>query len=148
MVPVAPMVPPRSSSCPAPRAAVAARAAALRALDPVVRDLVARHLCRGSGRPLLELTVYDVVYPATPAVGGHWTVATYRPLLLGHQVASYALTLEFDAAQRPARFRVCGAEETVSEDATPAALAWALAHAARGGPLRTWAPGFPPGISL
>ncbi len=132
---------------------VATRAAALNALDADVQALLRHHLTDDGrnrlGRPgaMIALTTYDTVYPANPA-GGHWTAAVRRPALLAHQVQCYTVTLEFDERHRPARFQVSGAGEVVSDDASLAALDWALVRAKAAGPLVTWAPSFMPGISL
>lgn len=145
---------PRIQTIRAPAAdAVSARRAALLALDPAVRALLQRRLVerdpslRVARALVCDLTVYDEVYEDTPA-GGHWTVAVRRPLFLSHQVASYSVTLEFDADNRPARFNVSGAGEAVSDDASLDALDRALGRALVTGPLRTWAPSVVPGISL
>ena len=133
---------------------IAARREALRALDAVVRPLLRRRLVDGGGLPssllppVIGLTVYDAVYPATPAAGGHWTVAVRRPLFLLHQVDTFTVTLEFDASDRPARYRLSGATEVASEDATVEALDRALDRVLASGPQRTWAPSFVPGFSL
>lgn len=139
-------------AAPAPDA-VSLRRAALLTLDAGVRELLQRRLLDGDPAmrspyaPVVELTVYDTVYAGTPA-GGHWTVAVRRPLLFGHQVAGYTVTLEIDGQDRPARFQVSGASEVVSDDASLPALERALARARITGPLVTWAPSFMPGISL
>lgn len=134
---------------------VALRREALRALDESVRTLMHRRLLEGGmGRtaafasPVMELTIYDYVYAATPVVGGHWNLAVRRPQILRHQIDSYTVTLEFDEQQRPARFQVTGAKDVVSDDATLEALDRALVRAAAAGPQRTSAPSFMPGISL
>ena len=132
---------------------LAFRREALTALDSIVRPLLRRRLLTGPAMasflpPVVDLTVYDAVYRATAAVGGHWTVAVRRPLLLAHQVASFTVTLEFDDEQRPSRYLVRGASEVVSDDATVEALDRALSRAAAAGPQTTWAPSFVPGISL
>lgn len=132
---------------------LAARREALTALDAIVRPLLRRRLV-DSGLlssplpPVIDLTIYDAVYPATPAVGGHWTVAVRRPLFLLHQVDTFTVTLEFDASDRPARYRLSGATEVASEDATVEALDRALDRVLASGPQRTWAPSFVPGFSL
>lgn len=127
------------------------RRTALESLDATVQPLLRARLLDSRPRsplpPVLTLTVYDTVYRSTPA-GGHWTVATRAPLLVGHQIASYTVTLEFDAAHKPARFQVSGAREVVSDDASLEALDRALTRAAAAGPVVTWAPNFMPGISL
>jgi len=50
--------------------AVEARRAALLRLDPMVRRLL-HQLRAGPLSGAVELTAYDVVYAATPAIGGH-----------------------------------------------------------------------------
>lgn len=134
-----------------PAEVVAMRQRAMQALDDDVQAVLQRQLATGliTAVPrIVELTIYDAVYRAAPAVGGHWTVAGHRRSFVGMRVESYTITLEFDAAQRPARFRVCGAAETVSTDATPAALDAALTVARRTGPQTGWTPTHLPGISL
>src|SRR5688500_7252123 len=79
---------------------VANRRAAMTALDPQVRALLRRRVLGTAAAsflpPVLEMTVYDTVYAAIPAVGGHWTAATRRPWWLGLQVSDITVTLEFD----------------------------------------------------
>ena len=133
--------------------ALAVRHEVLTALDGVVRPLLRRRLLSSPAMmsflpPVVDLTVYDAVYRATPAAGGHWTVAVRRPLIFAHQLASFTVTLAFDGEQRPAHYRVHGASEVVSDDATVEALDRALTRAATVGPQITWAPSFVPGISL
>jgi hypothetical protein len=134
-----------------PAELVALRREAMRALDESVRTIVRRRLAAGPAswyQPLVEMTVYDAVYASTPAVGGHWTVAGRRASFFGFEVESYTIVLLFDEQQRPLRYRVCGATEVLSDDATPEALAGAFAQARRAGPQRGWAPAFMPGMSL
>ena len=139
VTPVAPVAPDR----------VAARRAALTALDSFVRPLLAEHLRLPFSLvpPTVELTIYDEVYRRTSA-GGHWTLSTRWTGLLTHTISGYTVTLHFDAEDRPSRFLISGARDIWTDDATPEALARGLAEAARGGPLVTWAPNLPPGISL
>jgi hypothetical protein len=98
-------------------------------------------------RPVVELTVYDEVFRRS-AAGGHWTLTSRWTGLLTHTVAGYTVALHFDAGDRPSHFVISGARETVTEDATPEALARGLTAAASAGPLVTWAPNFPIEISL
>ncbi len=92
-----------------------------------------------------QLTVYEAVYPATPAEGGHWTVASQRLGWFTHTVRSYAVTLLFDRANQARRFRISGAREVVTRDTSAAALAAGLAEAVASGPQETTAPNFPDG---
>ncbi|MBI2760332.1 MAG: hypothetical protein HYX51_02760 [Chloroflexi bacterium] len=130
---------------------LATRREALVALDRAVRTLLQRRIVSRAFSllpPLLDLTVYDEIYPGMPAAGGHWTVAVRRPMLLMHSVATYTVSLEFDARQRPLRFRVSGASDVASENATLESLDQALVEAQQSGPAVTWAPSFVPGFSL
>lgn len=134
-----------------PAQIAASRRRAMQRLDPAVQQVVRRHLATGlisAASPMVEMTAYDAVYLAAPAVGGHWTVAGRRRSFFGVQVESYTITLEFDEKQHPARFRVCGASEVLSTDATPEALDAVLTAARTRGPQAAWAPAFVPGISL
>ena len=134
-----------------PAEIAASRQRTMQALDGEVQTVLRRHLATGliTAMPrMIEMTPYDAVYLAAPAVGGHWTVAGRRRSFFGVQVESYTITLEFDEEQRPARFRVCGAAEVLSTDATPEALDAALTAARRTGAQTGWAPAFAPGISL
>jgi hypothetical protein len=134
-----------------PAEIVASRQRIMQALDGPVQALLRRQLATGliSAVPrMVELTAYDAVYLAAPAVGGHWTVAGRRRSFFGVQVESYTITLEFDEEQRPVRFRVCGASEVLSTNATTEALDTALTAARRSGPQTGWAPAVVPGISL
>ena len=117
---------------------VAARAAALRELDPMVRRQIGRI---GSALPLsVESTVYDALFPATPAIGGHWTATSVWMGLLTHAIATYSVALAFDADDRPHHFEVTGARAVVTPDTSEAALQAALRTVADAGPLRTAAP--------
>jgi hypothetical protein len=134
-----------------PAQIAASRRRTMEALDSMVQDVVRGHLATGliTAVPrIVEMTAYDAVYLAAPSVGGHWTVAGRRRTFFGVQVESYTITLEFDEKQQPARFRVCGASEAVSTDASPEALNAAITTARRTGPQTGWAPAFAPGISL
>jgi hypothetical protein len=128
---------------------LALRREALTALDGIVRPLITERLRLPltAGRPLVELSIYDEIYRRSRA-GGHWTVAGRVPGLVGHTVVSYTVTLYFDAQDRPEFYLVSGARDIETEDATPEALDRALAEATATGPLTTWAPNFPPQISL
>ena len=142
------LTPPSSPTNP-----VATRQQVLHALDRWVRPLLRTRLLGDMNGcspvpPVLDLTVYEVVYAHTPAVGGFWTVATCRPSGIGHQVAAFTVIPEFDACQQPVRYTISGAADIASDDATPEALDRALVHAAAGGPHTTWAPTCVPGISL
>jgi hypothetical protein len=97
--------------------------------------------------PRIELTAYDEVYRRTTA-GGHWTVASHWTGLLTHAVATFTVALHFDAEDRADHFVIAGARTVATPDATPEALARGLEAVAAGGPLITWAPNFPPGVSL
>ncbi|HLZ68778.1 MAG TPA: hypothetical protein VKV26_02600 [Dehalococcoidia bacterium] len=121
---------------------VTRRQAAL-ALDPTVRAL----LPRLSARLLVmqpSLTIYDTIWPATPEAGACWTLTAriFGPVM--HIVCSYAVTLCFDAEDRPHHFIVSGATLAVSEDASGPALARAIAAARRAGPLCTASPNVQP----
>jgi hypothetical protein len=134
-----------------PAQIAASRRRTMQALDPAVQDVVRRHLATGlisAASPMVEMTAYDAVYLAAPAVGGHWTVAGRRRSFFGVQVQSYTITLEFDEQQHPSRFRVCGATEALSTDASPEALDAALTTVRTRGSQAGWAPAFVPGISL
>jgi hypothetical protein len=137
-------------SAPAPvRDGVALRREALTALDSFVRPLVAEKLSLPFtfARPSIDLTIYDEVYRRTRA-GGHWTVSSRWIGPLTHTIAGYTVALHFDDEDRVSHFVISGAQTVVTRAATPEALADGLVAAARGGPLITWAPNFPPGISL
>ncbi|HZQ36038.1 MAG TPA: hypothetical protein VFD32_08910, partial [Dehalococcoidia bacterium] len=111
------------------------RRAAFATLGSAVRPL----LTRLGGVPFTaqELTVYDAIYAATPEIGGFWTIANRVFGLLGHQIASYTVSLAFDEQDRPRCFVISGAIVVKSEDASPAALDAAIEQARRAGPLRT-----------
>ena len=134
--------------------ALAIRYEVLHALDTSVRILLRDRLVNGAARlsqfqpAMIDLTIYDRVYRAMPAAGGHWTVTLRRPGFFTHAIATYTVTLEFDNDQRPARFQVTGAKDVVSDDATLEALDRALVRAAAAGPQITTAPSFVPGFSL
>lgn len=129
--------------------ALAARREAIHALDSFVRPMLAQKLPlpQADAPATIDLTVYDAILRRS-RVGGHWDTATRRTGLVGHTVLSYAIALEFDADNRPARFVITGATRTLTEDATPESLARGLEHAALGGPLSTWAPSTVPSLSL
>jgi hypothetical protein len=128
---------------------VAARREALTALDSFVPALLQDKLRLPFtfARPTVELTIYDAVYRRTQ-VGGHWTLAGRWTGLLSHTVASYTVALHFEEDDRASHFVISGAQTVVTRDATPESLARGLDAAARGGPLITWGPNLPPGISL
>jgi len=128
---------------------IAARREALTALDSFVRPLLAERLRMplAFGRPTLDLTVYDDVLRRSNA-GGHWTATSRWFSFIGHTVGSYAVTLHFDAGDRPSHFVISGAGEVRTDDASPESLARGLDAAVRAGPLVTWAPNFVPSISL
>ena len=136
---------------PAPvlRDRVALRREALRAIDSFVRPLLAEklRLPLTFARPTVDLTIYDEVFPRTNA-GGHWSVSSRWIGLLTHTIAGYTVALHFDAEDRASHFVLSGATTVVTPDATPESLARGLDAVARGGPLITWAPNFPPDISL
>lgn len=127
--------------------ALALRAEALNALDRAVRTVIERRMPVTAYGPMAAfgLTVYDALYPA---MGGHWTIAYRRPAGFFHTVLTLTIALEFDRRQRPARFRVTGATEVKSADATLEALDAALEQVLSAGLLRTTAPSFVPGLSL
>jgi hypothetical protein len=145
---------PAAPACPSRSTAeiVAERGAAMQAMDGAIRTLLRRYLTTAALPtmlpPVLELTAYDTVYAATPAAGGHWTAATRRSLMFGLQVESITATLEFDEEQRPSRFRVSGAVDLLTNDASPEALERALAQTRRSGLRVGWAPAVVPGLSL
>jgi hypothetical protein len=128
---------------------VAVRCEALVALDSFVRPLLTEkvQLPMLFGRPTVELTIYDEVYRRTRA-GGHWTVNSRLIGWLTHTIAGYTVELHFDDEDRPSHFVISGAQKVVTDDASPEALGRGLEAAVRGGPLITWAPNFPPDISL
>lgn len=128
---------------------LAARREALTALDSFVRPMLAEKLRMplAPERPAVELTVYGDIYRRSGA-GGHWDVTSRWLGLVGHTIASYAVSLRFDAQDRPSRFVISGAREIVTTDATPEALAAGLDRAAAAGPLVSWAPSFVSDISL
>ena len=137
-------------SVPAPvHDRVALRHEALTALDSFVRPLAAEKLRLPFtfARPSVELTIYEEAYRRTRA-GGHWTLSSRWIGLLTHTIAGYTIALHFDEEERASHFVISGAQTVVTRDATPEALATGLEAAARGGPLITWAPNLPPGISL
>lgn len=128
---------------------VAARQEAITALDSFVRPMLAGSLRLPFifPRPSVELTAYDEVFRRS-AAGGHWTLTSRWTGLLTHTIACYTVALHFDGDDRPSHFVISGARETVTDDATPESLGRGLAAAALAGPLVTWAPNFPPDISL
>jgi hypothetical protein len=140
---------PKGSTAAPVRDRIGLRREALTALDSFVRPLAAEKLNPpfAFARPTIELTAYDEVYRRTGA-GGHWTVSSRWIGPLTHTIAGYTIALHFDDEDRVSHFVISGAQTVVTPDATPEALADGLAAAARGGPLITWAPNFPPGISL
>src|SRR5215208_5343889 len=128
---------------------IAARREALTALGSFVPSLLQDKLRLPFtfARPTVALTAYDEVYRRSQA-GGHWTLAGRWTGLLSHTVASYTVALHFDEQDRASHFVISGAQTVVTRDATPESLARGLDAAARGGPLITWGPNLPPGISL
>ena len=142
-------VPPALSVASGADDRMATRRQALVALDAWVRPLLMERLpaSRTFGPPIVALTIYDVVSQRTNA-GGHWSVVRGRFGLLSHTISSYAIAVHFDADERPAYFRISGARDLWTDDATPQSLDVALDRAIRWGPLTTWAPNLPPGISL
>ena len=128
---------------------IAARREALTALDSFVRPLLAEKLSlpRSFGSPSVELTVYDEVFRRSNA-GGHWTAFSRWVGFLTHRISGYSVALHFDDQDRASHFVINGAREIVTDDATPESLARGLEAVALAGPLVTWAPNFPPGISL
>lgn len=114
------------------------RRAAIRALDPMVRRLVGR---LGSALPFsIDLTVYDAIFPATPAIGGHWTAASVWMGVMTHAIATYSVSLAFDEANRPHHFELVGARTAETADTSETALQAALRTVSAAGPLRTVAP--------
>lgn len=129
-----------------PAAIVARRREAMQAIDATVQAVIRERMATaGAG---IDMTIYDAVYRAAPAIGGQWSVSGSRIGFFGVQTDSTTITLEFDREQQPARFHVHGAATVVSEDATAAALGRALAVVIRTGPRSGWAPGFVPGFAL
>lgn len=128
---------------------IAARREALTALDSFVRPLLADTLRMplAPARPTVDLTVYGDIYRRSGA-GGHWDVTSRWLGLIGHTIASYAVSLRFDAQDRPSHFVISGAREFHTVDATPEALSDGLDRAAAAGPLVSWAPSFVSDISL
>jgi hypothetical protein len=118
---------------------VEARRSAMESLDPTVR----RHLARlvGAVTPaIVDVTVYDAIFPAIPDIGGHWTVAFRRFGLFMHTIDSYTVSMAFDESDCPHHFVVAGATEETTLDATEASLSAAIARVAGTGPLRTASP--------
>jgi hypothetical protein len=128
-----------------PAAIVDRRREAMRAIDATVQAVVRDRMAAGAR---IDMTIYDAVYRAAPAIGGQWSVSGSRLGFFGVQTDTTTITLELDREQRPARFHVHGAATVVSEDATAAALDRALAAVLQIGPRSGWAPGFIPGFAL
>jgi len=126
---------------------VARRREAMLALDPLVQRRLPR-LGNGFLLSLRSLTIYDAIYPASPAVGGHWTRASRWVGMFTHTIASYTVALAFDAADNPDHFIVSGAAETISAGVSEAALTAALDRARATGPLRTTSPHIFAGLPL
>jgi len=143
---------PRRLTPEARLAALTSRRTALHAVDAEVRALLHRCLVESAAPsplpPMVDLTVYDALYAAYPSVGGHWTVAMRRPSFGGLRIATYTVMAEFDGAHTLSGFRVVGATETASDNASLAVLERALLTVWKAGPQMTWAPAFMPGISL
>lgn len=112
------------------------RRAAFMALNRAVQRLLPR-LALTSVLGDQPLTIYEAIYPATPAIGGYWTVAVRRFGPFSHAIASYTVSLAFDDEQRPAHFVIEGARSVTTADASPAALVAGIAAARAAGPLRT-----------
>jgi hypothetical protein len=126
---------------------VEARRRAFRELDPMVR----RHLAAFGPAFSLTwpvLTVYDAVYPATPAIGGHWTLSNLRYGPFFHGIDTCSVALEFDDANRPDHFIVSGSKETVTPDVREASLESALAELRAAGPSHRFAPHVFAGLRL
>jgi hypothetical protein len=128
---------------------LAVRREALTALDSFVRPMLLSRLRLPFSitEPTVDLSIYDEIYGRS-ATGGHWTMNTRWMGFVGHTIAGYTVSLEFDGADRPTRFVVAGAREVVTDDATPESLSRGLDAVRFAGPLLTWAPNFPPGVSL
>ena len=112
---------------------------AMLALNPMVQRVLAL-VSGGLPAPTIDVTIYDAVYPANPAAGGHWTVASLLMWMWSHSVASYTVTLLFDDDDRPLRFVVHAASEITSSDTSEAALREALESARPRGPLQSFSP--------
>src|SRR2546428_514403 len=84
--------------------------------EALVRPLLTR-LLSFPGVAVLPLTVYDAVYPATPELGGHWTVSAVWVGPFAHTTWTYTVAVAFDAAGEPDHFVITGAREIVTRDA-------------------------------
>ncbi len=118
---------------------VGARRVTFETLDPMVRRLL---ICLAANlfAQVQPPTIYDAIYPATPEVGGFWTVSARWIGLLTHSVSTYTISLAFDRHNNPDHFIVTGAREQRTVDTSEDALAGAIADVRRTGPLTTMAP--------
>ncbi|MHB8575515.1 MAG: hypothetical protein ACYDCQ_09300 [Dehalococcoidia bacterium] len=116
-------------------------------LDAMVRRGLPR-VAPGMFAAVQPPTIYDAVYPATPEIGGHWSIASTWMGLFTHTISSYTVALAFDDEQRPHHFIVSGAREISTPDASEASLTAALAASRAYGPLRTSAMHVFPGFAL
>jgi hypothetical protein len=128
---------------------LAARRETLTAIDSFVRPMIAERLrmSPAAATSSIDLTVYDEVFRRSSA-GGHWSVTSRMFGFLSHRIGTYAVTLHFDGRDRPTHFVISGERDVTTESATPESLSQGLEQALRSGPLVTWAPNFPPGVSF
>lgn len=120
-------------------AIVEARRVTLERLDVTVRQAL-RPLSASLFAVTEAATIYDAVYPATPEIGGFWTVASRWMGLITHSVSNYTVSLAFDSQNRPDHFIVSGAREVRTSDASSESLVRAVDEVRRAGPLTTSAP--------
>jgi hypothetical protein len=131
----------------ATRDRLCARKNALETLNPMVRRVVGLVLGpTPSGS--IDLTIYEAIYQAAPEIGGHWTVSSLGIGLFIHTLSSYAISLAFDAEDRPSHFVVNGRSVTRTPDTSETALIQALELAGRTGPERTTVPHLFRGVAL
>jgi hypothetical protein len=118
---------------------ICARRTAVETLDLMVRRLLSR-LAADIFTQVQPPTIYDAIYPATPEVGGFWTVAARWVGLFTHTISTYTVSLAFDDHNHPDHFIVTGAREMRTAGVSEAALAQAVDSVRRTGPLTTMAP--------
>jgi len=117
---------------------IARRRAALTALDPLVRRQIPG-LWPAPALAQVDLTIYDLIFPAAVDTGGHWTATVAFFGVFAHAVLSYTVALVFDEADQPHHFAISGARTITTADTSAAALAAGIAAAAAAGPLLTGA---------
>ncbi len=115
------------------------RRVTLERLDVAVRQAI-RPLSASLFVIAPAVTIYDAIYPATPEIGGFWTVASRWMGPISHSIASFTVSLAFDSQNRPDHFIVSGAREVRTLDASSESLARAVNEVRRAGPLTTSAP--------